>query len=367
MADIKIGDITVYEDDDGKAVWEFEGKVQSDIPLDTKAQDFAGAINELKKLSEGEGGEWQPPDDWLEVPEPGAWEANFLIEIRNKMTFGMSFYDPTNGYQGRGNVIIDWGDGTVETYVGYTVDEQGFQWGNPRARFHSHTYAEQGQYVVKATVDELSCFLYNVRDAEYGSQSVNILIAKTGKKICLDKYEGHEGSGTFGFNYRLHWAKINGSSKMQGNGGFQDCVSLKRLDLAVPMTEIPPHCFSYANIPKNFDFSKITKIDTYGFYNANLPEKIFLPECMEIGANAFYVSGILEISAPKCTAVSASALSYNYFLSSFYAPACTSVGSGAFNGCYALETAEFAEDCTFGTNCFQNCYSLYTRPDGSTN
>ena len=52
MADIKIGDIAVYEDDDGKAVWEFEGKVQSDIPLDTDAQDFAGAINELKKLSE---------------------------------------------------------------------------------------------------------------------------------------------------------------------------------------------------------------------------------------------------------------------------------------------------------------------------
>lgn len=47
MADIKFGEIAVYEDDEGKAVWEFEGKVQSDIPLDTDAQDFAGAINEL--------------------------------------------------------------------------------------------------------------------------------------------------------------------------------------------------------------------------------------------------------------------------------------------------------------------------------
>ena len=44
MADIKIGDIAVYEDDDGKAVWEFEGKVQSDIPLDTDAQDFAAFL-----------------------------------------------------------------------------------------------------------------------------------------------------------------------------------------------------------------------------------------------------------------------------------------------------------------------------------
>lgn len=57
MADTKIGNISVYEDDDGKAVWEFEGKVQSDIPLDTEAQNFAEAINELKKLSEQGGGE----------------------------------------------------------------------------------------------------------------------------------------------------------------------------------------------------------------------------------------------------------------------------------------------------------------------
>ena len=56
MADVKIGDIGVYADDDGKAVWEFEGKVKSDTPLDTEAQDFAGAINELKKLSEEGGG-----------------------------------------------------------------------------------------------------------------------------------------------------------------------------------------------------------------------------------------------------------------------------------------------------------------------
>lgn len=56
MADKEIRKITVSEDDDGKAVWEFEGKVQSDIPLDTDAQNFAEAINELKKLSEqGEG------------------------------------------------------------------------------------------------------------------------------------------------------------------------------------------------------------------------------------------------------------------------------------------------------------------------
>ena len=332
------------------------------------AAGFAAGLAVGKKKWGGEPSEeWQPPADWLEVPEPGAWEANFLIEIRNKMTFGMSFYEPVNGYQGYGNVTIDWGDGTVETYVGYTVDEQGNRYGNSRALFHSHTYAEQGQYVVKANVDELSCFLYRVQDVRYSDNNVNLLIAKTGKNIWLDKYGEHEGSGTFRGNYRLRWAKINGSPKMQSNGSFQNCVSLKRLDLAEPMTEIPPWCFYNANIPNTFDFSKVTTIENYGFYDANLPSKISLPECTKIGSYVFYDSDILEISAPKCTNIESNALSYNHFLSLFSAPTCTNVGNYAFRGCDALENAEFADDCTFGTNCFQNCYSLYPRPDGSTN
>ena len=52
MDDKEIGKILVSENDDGKAVWEFEGLVTSDVPLDTESQDFANAINELaKKLS----------------------------------------------------------------------------------------------------------------------------------------------------------------------------------------------------------------------------------------------------------------------------------------------------------------------------
>ena len=41
--------------------------------------------------------EWQPPADWLEVPEPEPWEANFLIEIRNVFTFAMALCNPQNG------------------------------------------------------------------------------------------------------------------------------------------------------------------------------------------------------------------------------------------------------------------------------
>ena len=215
MADTKFGEIAVYEDDDGKAVWEFEGKVRSDIPLDTEAQDFAGAINELKKLSERGGGEeWQPPSDWLEVPEPGEWEANFLIEIRNVFTFSFSFRDPVNGWNGHGILTIDWGDGTVETFEGYTIDEQGNFVGTSRVYVNSHTYASPGQYVIKTVTDDLSCGLAAAADtiSVYGHSGANLLIAKTGKNIRFNKGWGSSNQGAFAGSYRLRWLKVNFSA-----------------------------------------------------------------------------------------------------------------------------------------------------------
>lgn len=370
MADTKFGEIAVYEDEDGKAVWEFEGKVQSDTPLDTEAQDFAGAINELKKLSEQGGGEeWQPPSDWLEVPEPGEWEANFLIEIRNVPTFLLSFWHPKTGYSGYGNVTVDWGDGTVETYEGCSPDD----WPQTprRSENHSHTYSEQGQYIVKVLADEFSCFLNRVRDKNYSSQNVNLLIAKTGKNIRLvNAYDSpsdlRASDGTFSFNYRLRWAKINGSSQMQPNG-FSNCTSLKRLDLSEPMIEVPRSCFLLVPVPKNFDFSQIKKIDENGFAQAILPKKINLPECEEMGNQSFNVCATEELSAPKCVKIADYAFRSNRYLEKIYTPLCTNAGAYAFADCGALETAKFSDNCTFGTNCFQDCYSLYPRPDGSTN
>ncbi|MDE5558929.1 MAG: hypothetical protein K2J32_14785, partial [Ruminococcus sp.] len=72
MENEKLGDITVEEDTDGKAVWVFEGKIKTDVPLETEADTVVEAINELVgKLQDGEGGDdWYPPDWWLPVPEP---------------------------------------------------------------------------------------------------------------------------------------------------------------------------------------------------------------------------------------------------------------------------------------------------------
>lgn len=119
MADKKLGEIAVYEDEDGKAVWEFEGKVQSDIPLDTEAQDFAGAINELKKLSLQGGGDsiemnYQNDPDWEifnNLPDPAPNQVIWGVRIidtsyKKGGSYYSWIYNP-DGFDGKGGYERD--------------------------------------------------------------------------------------------------------------------------------------------------------------------------------------------------------------------------------------------------------------------
>ena len=224
MADIKIGDIAVYEDDDGKAVWEFEGKVQSDIPLDTDAQDFAGAINELKKLSEAGGGEdWQPPDWWIPVPEPGEYDIYILIwAVKNDrwntgMNFELMLCREADNEVGHGNISCDFGDGDVYNGNGY-----------PR-----HTYAEEGQYLIRITTDEnTNCWRNS------GTNQAPWQIVKTGENIVFvtdyNEKNGYPYGSLFPSKNYLKYVQINHPKGLPLNaniGLFQGCYALRRIDL----------------------------------------------------------------------------------------------------------------------------------------
>ena len=334
MADKKIGDITVYEDDDGKAVWEFEGKVQSDTPLDTKAQDFAGAINELFSYG-GEGGEeWTPPDWWLEVPEPKDYEINLLVNIYgigtasnapNKIKLQMATSDG-EFWAGQGPLTVDWGDGTIDSYAHN-------RWGSVE-----HSYTKTGQYVIRAEVTEQSNFLQQIVD------NATLLIAKLGDKIIIN-----DGSGTSSYQRAFYgrralcWVKFNGTGGLPYYHGFDGDIALKRIDMTVPPEVIPQNTFANTNYGGKFDFSQVVKIESYGLQNTTF-KKLNLPKCVEIEHNG---------------------ISDNFVLEEISAPICTAVGNSAFSMCQKLSKAEFAEDCEYGTNCFSGCLSLTPRPDGS--
>lgn len=305
--------------------------------------------------------EWQPPADWLEVPEPGEWEANFLIEVRDSMEFTLEFVgfdEEIPGVSGDGitthfgTVTVDWGDGTVDTYEGPASYEEslrpegGYFW---RDEYCTHTYSEHRQYVVKATADSCSRILYQVKDGKNGYNEKNLLIARLGEKICVSKKkktgEWYFLGTPFQSHYGLHWLEIRGDTQITNNINY--CESLKRVDFLKGLTEIGNICFDARTaVPKSLDFSRVEKIGANCFQNAVFEDTdLRFEKCTEIGLNSFLNGNFHTLTAPVCT----------------------SVGKSSFSYCYPLHSVKFAEDCTFGTNCFQNCYSLYSRPDGSTN
>lgn len=295
---------------------------------------FAAGLAVGKKKWGGGDDDWQPPDWWIEVPEPEPYEMYFLVLVfypPENVQFVLS--NPVNVNTGGGNVKIDWGDGTV-------YDSAGGYWSLTNL---SHKYNAEGQYLVKVTTTDESRFFQEFR---YG----RTLIAKIGSEIILNNDEIAEGGGStqnpfWNKNY-LFLAVINCK-----NGGlprinaFRECSNLRKINIAVPPKVIGDSSFLGCKCLTRFDFSAAVLLDNLSCKN----------------------SGFTEINAPLCTSIGDTAFDNCYNLRSVNAPLCTSVGSQAFLQCYDLRKAVFAEDCVFGSNCFENCVSLYPRPDESTN
>ena len=312
-----------------------------DTPLLTKAQDVAGAINELFQLDPGGGDEdWQPPDWWISVPEPAPYEIYFLIEVTETTqpnpNMQIFLCDPETGNLDVGPLTVDWGDGTIM----YAYDGGAQSWYEATR----HTYTETGQFLIKITATKQSCQLYYMQ-CYYSNRTdfPAILIAKLGSEIRIHG-ERNYGNRIFTNQYKLHWIKLSGKGGLPTNSAFYNCYVLQRFDIDILPEVIPENCFLNCRSLKKFDFSKVKEIQSYSLQNTAFT-KLDLPECISIGAYA---------------------AEYDYQLGEINAPLCKSVGSGGFAYCTALDRVVFADDCTFGASCFINCYSLYPRPDGST-
>lgn len=314
-------------------------------PLLTDAQDIAGAINELFQYDPGGGDEedWQPPKEWIPVPEPRAYELYFLIEITEVTQPNpyIRFYlcDPITGYTGYGPLTIDWGDGTVTTAAGM---DEGESWGFDVTE---HTYTETGQFLIKITATEQSCQLWWLICAYAGNMNFSaVLIAKLGSEIMINGDKNY-GNTIFTNQYKLHYLKISGKGGLPTSSPFASCYALRKIDIDIPPTFIPYYSFNRCYMLKKFDFSAVTEISQYALYESYF-RKLDLPKCVSIGNSAIaYCSQLEEVNAPICE----------------------SVGYAGFEYDYTLEKVTFAENCIFGANCFRECRNLYPRPDGSTN
>lgn len=295
--------------------------------------------------------DWSPPADWIPVPEPGANEMYFLIEVvdvsnDSDKQFRFMVARPKDGFAGFGQLTVDWGDGTVESWAGMQSEND---YNNPENHggSPSHMYTAVGQYLVKVTVSEQNRFYQSTHDL-YSKGMHKLLIAKLGSNVIINN-EDYTEDGTasycsaFSSCRRLHYVSFYG--KLPPSNGFGSCYALRKVDIKTPIATIPAYTFSACYSLSKFDFSNVEKIED----------------------SAFSQSGITSVNAPKCVSIGNYAFNYDTVIRNISAPLCTAVGNNVFTSDYKLERAEFAEDCTFGTNNFTNCYSLYPRPDGSIN
>ena len=324
MENEKLGEMTVEEDTDGKAVWVFEGKIKTDVPLETDADTVVEAINELagKLQDEGGGDEWQPPAWWIPVPEPELYEILILVWVTStNNSFELYLQNNETGNSGYANVFCDWGDGTTTTFPAE------YYWGSI-----GHSFEKVGQqYLIKITTSEKLNVVYSVR-----KQNCYLQIIKTGSNIQFfsDYHDEHGYTNTpLAYHSQLKYIKINNEKGLPFDKYkyyFEHNYALQKIELKKPMSgNIPESCFmnNYALT----DFSHIP-------FNGN--------SVISVGDNAF----------SNC-----------YSLRKIILPNCTSIGNWAFSNCYNLQEIIVAEGCTFGDGCFTGCYSLYPRPDGSVN
>lgn len=284
--------------------------------------------------SGGASDDWQPPAEWIPVPEPDEYDIYILLQAQPtgnnnaKMKIAFSLYKESTSYPGAwvsgDNIYCDFGDGTEGIYSGGIT----------------HTYTEPGQYLVHIIGNEKSMKF------DQSSLSKNLLIFKSGEKIICDL------ASQYGFREQssLAYVKINDLEGIYiGNRQiFQGCFSLKKMDFKIKPTA--------------------TSIGIRAFETCRAIKGISFKNCKTINELAFQgCTAVKTISFPNVTSIDTSAFSGCYNLESVYLPNCTSIGDQAFYQCYNLQKIIVSENCTFGTNCFQSCYSLFPRPDGSIN
>lgn len=409
MADTKFGEISVYEGDDGKAVWEFEGKVQSDIPLDTEAQDFAGAINELKKLSAEGGGDsdddsepnYISDPDWeifKNLPEPASNQVIWGVRIidtsykkggfyYSKWIFNKDGFDGKGGYDAdqssevpchiaivpnRAHRLldpdgdfsdpnnwyycsyhIDWGDGTYSSHTGGIEPEVSPShigadgWGGGVNTAFCHLYSDTGLYIVTLTVAEPDWKWYLDNNSTDNTNG--------------QKYYSNAPQCVFakiGSGFENHGDDKDIFPLMTNAGMAATCKFIKTpiIDRAVITRDA--NTLKYIKTA-NDNLTMIASIFFRNDYSLEKIEGIDFSKIEYIQANAFYFCRTLkELSFENCTFIGANAFQQCISLKKIYLPNCTSIDNYAFSYCSALEEIDLPNCTSIGNYAFQNCSSL---------
>lgn len=328
--------------------------------------------------------DWQPPADWLPVPDPAGNEIYVLIEViddslTNIADFAYGLKNPENGYSGYGALSVDWGDGEAYSYqeFGWTDEEKCLR----------HTYTSTGQYLIKIITEtgKNNAFM-NYKSVNAGSLASNVLMCKTGADIVFT-HEGYTVMAQLFFGAKIEYFKHFGNADSLPRGFARGWSGLVKIEFGEPMKKVLEDCFFNCSALRILDTSEIVFIEKNGFYKSSglinsFPKcieigdsafqtaylsKIYIPECEILGSNALQTSRIRNISIPKCRSIGEYAAANCEQLEFADISACETLGDGAFIGCCNLSEVSVSDECNFGNNCFRDCYKLRPRPDEQAN
>lgn len=284
--------------------------------------------------------EWQPPTDWIPVPEPGDYELHFLVAKEGSFTFGVELYEPDFSY--RTECTVNWGDGTIEDFNQNNRPE--------------HSYTNGGMFLVKITLkDNIPCLFNNFY---YGSDSsVPVLIAKIGDEILTNNTGHNDGPFYYSRNY-IKQIKIGGKDGIQARC-FQNFINLVKFDSTTPLDVIPDWAFGGCYSLKNIDLSNVTSIGESAFYQCRSLGIVNATNLERIGNYAFYECyKLTTINASNVINIGDYAFQDCHFLKSVDLPKLTEINNGTFHSCHALKTINAPEVTTVGDYAFAYCRSL---------
>lgn len=308
-----------------------------------------GLINGITVGLEVGGGSddnWVYPADWIPIPEPSANESYILFS--NFHSAGKCNLRWEKSGEFLSSVIIDWGDGNVDTKIGWY-----------EAAYHTYvvgtgTITDNGseQWLIKVTIMPDRGWLDPTISEE------KVLAVKFGSAVLCTDYM--RSSPIF-----MYFKTLNASQPLY-NAMFVGNYGLKRIELATPPVDIPNEFCNICYALEYLDLSTVQTIGTNSFYDCGrlIKGKMTFSQLVSIGGNGFF-SGygeLIEINAPLLTTIGGTAFSGQNRLRVVTTPLLISVGANAFQNNFNLTSITYAEDCEFGANAFQNCYNLYPIP-----
>lgn len=258
-----------------------------------------------------------------------------------------SHLSPTLGLGVKGNVDVDWGDGSAHsTLTGTSVST---------LKSETHTYASAGDYIITLTPTDTIRITGN--SPVSGATS---LLYKNGapnwqSSTCYSKaiYKVEVGSRvqiySHAFNkcYGLRYISLPTSSLYENfNAGFYYCYNLEAIVIPAGLESIGSSCFATTH-----KFTKISlpgSLTTLGntvFSTCYARDSIIFPNGMSsfgssLAANNYNLTSVIIPSG--VTSLPASSFASGYSLSSVIIPSgVTSIASKAFENCYSMKEIHF--------------------------